>query len=72
MKVYPNEGEPFTVDTATRNMGTTGINVSSRAGYIKEIRYFLDCVKEDREPDMVKEEQLLDVVALLEQEYKQR
>ena len=46
--------------------GDTGsINLPKSNAYANEIRYFIDCVKEDRFPDKVKPEELCTVIDVL-------
>ena len=45
----------------------TGINLSGADGYSDEIRYFMDCIKNNREPERVSPESSLKSVELVEE-----
>ena len=45
----------------------TGINLSGADGYSDEIRYFMDCIKNNREPERVSPESSLRSVMLVEE-----
>ena len=46
---------------------SSGINISDADGYTAECRYFLDCIKEGKEPSFVTPESSAESVALVEQ-----
>ena len=60
---YPNGGEPETPDVFTK-MADTGINITNASGYYNELRYFIDCIAEDKAPSVVKGDELLTAAAL--------
>ncbi len=62
LKVYPWEGEPYVPEynvsfAAEAEMAETGANLSSLGAYYNEIRYYVDCLKQGREPAVVTLEQ---------------
>lgn len=69
---YPNDEELIVIasDSCIPN-GLSEINVGDMQGYYNEIRYFIHCMEEGTFPSVIKEEELLNVLKLLEQERKQ-
>jgi|YNPNPStandDraft_1061719.scaffolds.fasta_scaffold00003_35 predicted dehydrogenase len=56
LMVYPNDGEPFAPEVPEIEVGsseTTGGNISSLGGYYNEIEYFVNCVADGVEPEIV-------------------
>lgn len=68
LTLYPNDGTARVVDLNAAE-GDMGINLSRSDGYYNEIRYFLSCVENGVEPERVREQELLDVIALLKREH---
>lgn len=63
-KIYENNGK--ILDLTNESDGDTGrINLPKSNAYANEIRYFADCVLEDKEPKRVKEEELETVIDIL-------
>ena len=52
---------------ATETSDDTGINLSGADGYYDEITYFMDCIKNNREPERVAPESSLKSVQLVEE-----
>ena len=52
---------------ATETSEDTGINLSGADGYADEIAYFMDCIKNNREPERVSPESSLKSVQLVEE-----
>ncbi|MHB0911957.1 MAG: Gfo/Idh/MocA family protein [Armatimonadota bacterium] len=56
LMVYPFEGEAYAPELPKPNIGAsteTSGNISDLGGYYNEIKYFIDCVKSGREPEVV-------------------
>ena len=64
-KVVKN-GEEVSLEV-TETSENTGINLSGADGYSDEIRYFMDCIKNNREPERVSPESSLKSVELVEE-----
>ena len=64
-KVTKN-GEEVSLDV-TETSEDTGINLSGADGYSDEIRYFMDCIKNNRKPERVLPESSLKSVELVEE-----
>ena len=64
LKIYEKNGN--VVDAANDAGGDTGkINLPKTSAYFEEIRYFADCVLQDKAPDKVKPEELETVISIL-------
>ncbi len=50
----------------TEKIGETGINISNVDGYAGEIRYFVDCIKNDSPSDMITPESATATIKLIE------
>jgi predicted dehydrogenase len=67
LMVYPVEGEPFTPDLPKPSIGVsteTSGNISNLGGYYNEIKYFIDCIKTGKKPEIVTPESARDAVRL--------
>ena len=53
--VYPSDGSSYAPDVPKPGAGRASAagNVSDLGGYLNEINYFLDCVANDKQPDLV-------------------
>ena len=60
LAVYPNEGETKTIDFNEIKKASTGINLSSVGAYENEIRYFIDCIRKGRSPEIASPESTLE------------
>ncbi|MEG1886580.1 MAG: Gfo/Idh/MocA family oxidoreductase, partial [Oscillospiraceae bacterium] len=47
-------------------MQNTGINITSTDGYFEEMLYFKNCIANDREPEVIKENEVVNVLKILE------
>ena len=64
--IYEDNGK--VIDLSKESDGDTGnINLPKSNAYANEIRYFTDCVLEDKFPDKVKPEELETVIGILKQ-----
>lgn len=64
--VYQNDGKILDLSAAADESFDTGaINLVKSNAYAAEIRYFTDCVLQDKAPDMVKAEELKTVINIL-------
>jgi hypothetical protein len=61
---YPSKADAFVPEILSET-AESGINVSNVSGYYNELRYFIDCVKNDAAPSVVKNGELLEVLSLL-------
>lgn len=64
-KLYENREEIDLNNSDTAR--TTGINISSADGYFEELRYFIDCVRNNRAPEKVTPESSRYSVELIEE-----
>lgn len=62
--VYPVDGEAINLKEVSDSQ-TGDIGLPKTDAYGAEIRYFVDCVKDNREPDIVKPEELKTVIRVL-------
>lgn len=56
LMVFPTEGEPFAPELPDAGIGSsteTSGNISSLGGYYNEIKYYLECLKADKYPEIV-------------------
>lgn len=69
---YPNDQEPQEISQEQCvPQGLSEINVGDTQGYYNEIRYFIRYVEENRFPEAVKEQELLDTLWLIDWECRQ-
>ena len=66
MTLYQEGKEPEVLDTAEKRKIPTGINVPPTGVYLEELEHFLTCVREKRDSDIVKKEEVLGVLSILE------
>lgn len=67
-KLFENKEE---VDLKKDNqIGDTGINLSDVDGYYEEIVYFIDCVKNNKEPEFVMPESSIYTIKLIEETFE--
>lgn len=65
--VLYREGEkPQTLDTSQRRLIPTGINVPPTGVYLEELEHFVTCIRRDEDSDIIKADQVLGVLSLLE------
>ena len=64
---YLPEGEPIVYDISEKNPIPTGINVPPTEMFLLELRHFLDCVRQKKPSDVVKREEVLTVLEILEE-----
>lgn len=64
--LYQEGKEPEVLDTAEKRKIPTGINVPPTGVYLEELEHFLTCVREKRDSDIVKKEEVLGVLSILE------
>lgn len=67
LMVYPAEGEPYAPELPEPEVGEsteTSGNVGSLGGYYNEIKYFLNCIKSDRKPNIVTPESAREAVRI--------
>jgi len=56
LMVYPNEGEPYAPKMPEQKVSVsteTSGNLSDLGGYFNEIKYFIDCIKAGKHPEIV-------------------
>jgi predicted dehydrogenase len=53
LMVYPKEGKPVQIKLEEGMKTATGINLASSDGYLNEIRYFTDCIKNNTPPAII-------------------
>ena len=64
LKIYKNDGSVISGGEAAAE-GAAVINLPSTDAYAKEIEYFANCVKEGKEADVIKPEELETVIEIL-------
>lgn len=64
---YQFDREPFIFDTEEKIKIPTGINVPPTGVYLEELEHFMDCVRNNRPSEIVKEDGIMAVVEILEQ-----
>lgn len=67
LTVYENDKDPYVCQVDGGQSTGQAINLPSTDAYFNEIQYFADCVKNDRWPDKVKQEELEAVIEILQQ-----
>lgn len=65
LTVYVCDGDTYQPIAEPQTGDTGHINLPKSDGYANEIIYFKDCVKQDKEPDVVKLEELEEVIRIL-------
>ncbi|PKM66692.1 MAG: gfo/Idh/MocA family oxidoreductase [Firmicutes bacterium HGW-Firmicutes-2] len=66
MMAYSLDAEPRQLNEKENIVVETGINVPSTGAYYNELLHFLTCVNEDKDSDLFKEHQIIDVIEILE------
>ena len=64
LTVYKDSGEAVDLDSG-ENFETGNIGLPKTGGYFNEIEYFTDCVLQNKTPDIVKKNELQDVLSIL-------
>ncbi len=64
LTVYPEDGKPFTLDG--EDAPECGINLPATNAYAEEIRYFADCVANNKPVSIIKPEELKTVLRLID------
>ena len=59
--------EPEEQDISQKRLIPTGINVPPTGVYLEELEHFIRCLAEDRDSDLVKEEEVAGVLSILEE-----
>ena len=67
MTAYQFDREPFVFDTEEKIKIPTGINVPPTGVYLEELEHFMDCIRNNRPSEIVKEDGIMAVVEILEQ-----
>jgi UDP-N-acetylglucosamine 3-dehydrogenase len=62
---YQFDREPLKFDTEEKIKIPTGINVPPTEIYLTELSHFIKCLREDRDSDMISEEQIIAVMEIL-------
>lgn len=64
---YQFDREPLVFDTEEKVKIPTGINVPPTGVYLEELTHFISCIRDNRPSDLVKEDEILAVVEILEE-----
>lgn len=64
---YQIDHEPYIFDTEETNKIPTGINVPPTEMYLNELNHFISCIKDDKKSDIIKKEEIFDVLEILEE-----
>lgn len=65
--LYREGQEPEEQDISQKRLIPTGINVPPTGVYLEELEHFIRCLAEDRDSDLVKEEEVAGVLSILEE-----
>ncbi|NLY73250.1 MAG: Gfo/Idh/MocA family oxidoreductase [Tissierellia bacterium] len=63
---YPADGQPIVYNVEEKELIETGINVPPTEMYLTQLRHFIDCIKLDIPSPIVKEEQVISTLEILE------
>ncbi|HHW08375.1 MAG TPA: Gfo/Idh/MocA family oxidoreductase [Firmicutes bacterium] len=68
--VYPWNGKPYEPDwkepfSAEASSESTGLNITSLGAYYNEIRYFIDCIKAGKAPEVITPEEARDTLTIV-------
>lgn len=63
---YQFDHEPYVFDTEEANKIPTGINVPPTEMYLNELSHFIYCVRENKKSDIIKKEEIFNVLEILE------
>lgn len=66
LMVYKNGSEPEEIAFDDTQNTETGINISSTNGYETEIKYFIECIKEGKQPEITTPEGSTESVGIVE------
>lgn len=64
--LYREGKEPEVMDTWEKRKVPTGINIPPTGVYLEELEHFLSCLQKDADSELIKEEQILAVLGVLE------
>ena len=64
--LYREGKEPETLDTSEKRLIPTGINIPPTGVYLEELEHFLSCVRADQDSSVIRQEQVVGVLSLLE------
>lgn len=67
MTAYQFDHDPFVFDTEEKIKIPTGINVPPTGVYLEELEHFMDCIRNNRPSEIVREDGIMAVVEILEQ-----
>lgn len=65
--LYRENSGPEALDLTQRRLIPTGINIPPTGVYLEELEHFLSCIREDRESEQIRQEQILGVLEILEE-----
>lgn len=63
---YPAEGDPIYYDVDEKIKIETGINIPPTGMYLEQLQHFIDCIKDDRDSDIVTKNQIVETLKVLE------
>lgn len=66
LTVYQEDKEPENLDISEKRQIPTGINIPPTGVYLEELEHFLSCIRRDEDSDLIKKEQILGVLSILE------
>lgn len=66
LTIYENDKEPKEVKIDNTLIEDTDININSSSGYLNEIRYFADCIKNNTPPRVITPEESIECLKVLE------
>lgn len=64
--MYPEDGDPIYYDVEEKQKVSTGINVPPTGMYLEELKHFVSCIKNNADSEIVKPEQVIEVIDILE------
>ncbi|MDX1359711.1 MAG: Gfo/Idh/MocA family oxidoreductase [Clostridia bacterium] len=67
LMVYGKDAKPVQLESKTKIEVDTGINVPATGAYYNELLHFLECIRDKKESDMFKREELIAVIEILEE-----
>ncbi len=67
LTAYQFDREPLVFDTEEKIKIPTGINVPPTGVYLEELEHFMDCIRNNRPSELVKEDGIMTVIEILEQ-----
>lgn len=66
LTVYREDREPENLDITEKRQIPTGINIPPTGVYLEELEHFISCIQRDEDSDLIKKEQILGVLSILE------